>query len=85
MMIDLSMSVSPGLEVQVGGVDGVGEGDVGVGGALVVGGRVAAGVPAATVATGRGGGRGHSAAGDVAGFLVPGRYVGTWNRWFDRI
>ena len=79
-MISLSISVSPGLQVQVCGVDGVGEGDVGGGALVVVGGRLAAGLAAAPGNAGAGSGRrascapssaAASAAGHVAGFLVP--------------
>ena len=75
-MFSLSVSsVSPGLQVQVGGVDGVGEGDVG-GGALVVGGRLAAGLAAPGAGAGSGGrascaSSAAPAAGYVAGFWVP--------------
>ena len=48
MFYVISLSVSPGLEVQVCVVDGVGEGDIG-GGSLVVGrGLAATGVTAVT-------------------------------------
>ena len=90
MFYVISLSVSPGLEVQVCVVDGVGEGDIG-GGSLVVGrGLAATGVTAAVTAVvtagPRGGGGGPSTAAaivHVAGLGLPVCDVGT--EWFDRI
>ena len=88
MFYVISLSVSPGLEVQVCVVDGVGEGDIG-GGSLVVGrGLAATGVTAVTAvvtARPRGGGGPSTAAAivHVAGLGLPVCDVGT--EWFARI